>query len=71
MLFLSQEVVRCEIWTGGFHIRHSYRQRSPRKEMQSIIHPNEWVQYISQLQYVVQSHKNQDRARIFTIPNQS
>jgi hypothetical protein len=69
-LFLSQEVVRCEIWTKGFHIRHNYRQRSPQKEMQSIIHPNEWVQYTSQWQYVVQSRKDQDKAGTSTIPNQ-
>ncbi len=38
--------------------------------MQLNIHPNEWVQYSSQLQSMVQSHKDQDGAGTFIIPNQ-
>jgi hypothetical protein len=32
-LFLSQEVVQCEIWIGAFHRKHNYRWQSPWKEM--------------------------------------
>jgi hypothetical protein len=38
--------------------------------MQSTIHPNEHMQYISQPQYVVQSHRNQDGAWTFIVLNQ-
>ncbi len=38
--------------------------------MQSIIHPNEWVQYTFQLQFVVQSKKDQDEAWTFVVPDQ-
>ncbi len=38
--------------------------------MQLTTHPNEWVQYTSQPQHVVQSQRNQDGARISIIPNQ-
>jgi hypothetical protein len=51
--FLPQEVGRCEIWIDGFQRKHCYKQRSPQRKMQSNFHPNEWVQYTSQLQYVV------------------
>ncbi len=47
MLFLPQKVVRCEVWTNGLHKRHNFKQQSPWREMQSNIHPNEWVQYTS------------------------
>jgi hypothetical protein len=53
MSFLPQEVVRCEVWTGGFYKRHNYIQRSPRKKMQLNIYLNEWAQYTSQSQFVV------------------
>jgi hypothetical protein len=33
LLFLPQEVVGFEIWTGGLHRRHNYRQQSPRRKM--------------------------------------
>jgi hypothetical protein len=39
--------------------------------MYSITHPNEWVQYNSQSQYVVQSCRNQDETRTSTIPDQA
>ncbi len=39
--------------------------------MLSNIHPNEWVQYISQPQSIVQSHEDQNRTRTFVNPNQS
>jgi hypothetical protein len=44
--FLPQEVVWCEIWIESFQRKHSYKQRSPWKEMQLTTHLNEWVQYI-------------------------
>jgi hypothetical protein len=40
-LFLPQEVVRQEVWTGGFQRRHSSIRRSPRREMQLTTHSNE------------------------------
>jgi hypothetical protein len=40
-LFLPREVVRCEIWTGGFQKKHSYRQRFPRRDTKLNTHPNE------------------------------
>ncbi len=33
MSFLPQEVVRHEVWSGGFQRRHNYRQQSPHIEM--------------------------------------
>jgi hypothetical protein len=33
MSFLPQEVVRCEVWIGGFLRRHNYRQQFIRKNM--------------------------------------
>jgi hypothetical protein len=48
MSFLSQELVRHEVWTCGLHRRHNYKQRPPWREMQSNTHPNEWVWYIFQ-----------------------
>jgi hypothetical protein len=38
--------------------------------MQLNTHPNEWVQYTSQPQFVVQNRRDQDGARTSTIPNQ-
>jgi hypothetical protein len=43
MSFLPQEVVWCEVWIGVFQRRHSYKQWSPQKEIQSTTHPNERV----------------------------
>ncbi len=39
-------------------------------EMQSNFHPNEWVQYTFQSQYVIQSQRDQDGARTFVVPDQ-
>jgi hypothetical protein len=47
ILFLPQEVVRCEVWISGLKRRHNYRWWFSQREMQSNTHPNEWVQYIS------------------------
>jgi hypothetical protein len=69
-LFLPQEVVQCEIWIGDFKRKHNYRRQSLRKEMQSITHPNEWVQYIYQPHSMVQSQRDQDGAGIVAVPNQ-
>ncbi len=41
--FLPQDVVWHEVWIGGFQKRHNYKQQSPWREMESNIHPNEWV----------------------------
>jgi len=41
--FLPQEVVQCEVWTTGLQKRHSYKRRSPWREMKSTAHPNECV----------------------------
>jgi hypothetical protein len=38
--------------------------------MQLNTHPYEWVQYASQPQSMVQSRRDQDGVRTFTIPNQ-
>ncbi len=69
MSFLPQEVVMREVWINGLQKKHRYRRRSPRRDMSSNTHPNEWVQYIFQLQFMVQSHKDQDEARTFIIFN--
>jgi hypothetical protein len=38
--------------------------------MQLNTRPNEWVQYIFQLQFMVQSCRDQDRVRTFVLFNQ-
>ncbi len=38
--------------------------------MQSNFHPNEWVQYTFQSQFVVQNQRDQDGARTFVVPDQ-
>jgi hypothetical protein len=55
----------------GYLEKVHYTQQSPWKEMQSTTHPNEWVQYTSQPQFVVQSRRNQSRAKISIVPDQS
>ncbi len=62
-------MVQREVWTWGLQKRHSYRQQSPWRKMQSTTHPNEWVQYTSQSQSMVQSRKYQDRIRISIVPD--
>jgi hypothetical protein len=42
----------------GLQRRHSSKLRSPQKNMQLTTHSNEWMQYTSQPQYVVQSHRD-------------
>jgi len=32
-LFLSQEMVWCEVWIRGFQRRHNYKRRTPRREV--------------------------------------
>jgi len=44
MSFLPQEVIKHEVWIGGFQKRHGYRRQYPNREMQSNTHPNEWVE---------------------------
>jgi hypothetical protein len=39
--FLPQEVVWQGVWTRGLKKRYSSKRQLPRKEMQSITHPNE------------------------------
>ncbi len=39
--------------------------------MKLTIHPNEWMQYTSQLLFIIQSHKDQDGARTSILPNKS
>jgi len=68
--FLPQEVVRREVWTRGLQRRHSYRRRFLRRETQSTTHPNEWVRYTFQPQFVVHGHRYQDEARTSVILNQ-
>ncbi len=70
MSFLPQEVVWRDIWTKGLQRRHSYRQRSPQRELQLTTHLNERMQYTSLLQYVVQSQRDQDGAKTFVVPDQ-
>jgi hypothetical protein len=52
-MFLPQEMVRCEVWIGDLQRRHNYKRRSPWTEMHLNTHPNEWVEYTYQPQYVV------------------
>jgi hypothetical protein len=68
--FLSQEMVSHEIWTSGHQRKHNYKQRFPWRKMQSNSHPNEWVQYTFQPQSMVQSRRDQDKARTSIVLDQ-
>jgi len=67
--FLPQEVVWWDIWIRGLQGRHSSRQQSPWREMQSIIHSNERMQYTSLSQFMAQSHRDQNETGTYVVPD--
>jgi hypothetical protein len=55
---------------GVFRKRHNSKRQCPRREMQLTFHPSERIQYVYRLQSMVQSCKDQDKARTFIVLDQ-
>jgi hypothetical protein len=65
--FLPQEMVQQDVRIRVFKKGTIPNDDFPRRKVQLIIHLNERMQYTSQLQFVVQNYRDQDRVGIFVV----